>query len=108
MQQREKVDGLGVVIDKIKRGRCRRNVRIRTSCACAAGCAAGNGGTLRVLAPAMDEASSGPLSSALNQSIPPTTCGPFQEVMMERVGSATRPRFWGKCVEEDRFEKGSA
>lgn len=107
MQQRKKVDGLRMIIDEIKNGKCQRNVRIRTSCACAVGCTAGNSGTFRVLAPAMDWGSSGILSSP-SQSIPPTMCGPFQEVVMERVGSTPRPRGWARCAEEVRFEKGSA
>ena len=80
---------------------------MRTSCACAAGCTAGNGGTLRVLAPETDGASSGTLSSGLSQSIPPTICGPFQEGTAERVGSVPRLRFCGRYVEGIRFEKGS-
>ena len=80
---------------------------MRTSCVCAAGCTTGNGGTLRVLAPARGGASSGPLSSGLSQSIPPPTCGPFQEGIVERVGSMPRLKFWGRYVEGVRFEKGS-
>jgi len=107
MQQREKVDGLGVTEDKIKIGRCRCNALARTSCACAAGCTGGNGTTLRALAPATDGASSGTLSSALAQSTPPTICGPFQEEIMARVGSVPRFKFWWRYVEGFRFEKES-